>query len=964
MKKVCIIIMLLTTIFIPNVVGEYNISGNDENNQHTEKLTTYRVFIDQHYGFYRIYYANVSGKAVQVPYNGTLNIHKGDTVTWINDAEDAAFTIISEQELWKDYDAYLKWAYKQFSHTFNKSGTFTMYIRQSPKFRQKIIVGSRLDSKSNSNNISDSEYLNSEYNSTTNSTTNDTTNDTTNGTTITANKTDVSNTSINSTELNLISSPGPNSTNEKEKLNDTDSLGTNMSKDDLQTTRPGGPIIYMALSLVLVISSFIYVFRKNKDKLLSIILVSSIFLLTNPFGNIASAYTNTHPNMFLNQNEIDTIKTKINNNEEPWKTAYQGLISDANNALGLPIQSVTYHGNTGNDYYTEPPYCGWKRVDGKDPDCRDGQMNPNADREDYTAAIALGKAVRSLGLAYSFTGDTKYADKAIQLINAWSIDPTTKMNPSFTNGQSQIELANTMSGVFYGADLIWNYQGWNNAEKEAFKTWTRNFISSAMSHTWCGDFCQNFENWRLTFISSAAIIAEDSNNLDYAFNRWKEITSANIDTDGSIKYDRDRQAGGFFYSMFNLIATIDTAEIARHQGVDLYNYKTSDGRGLELALDFHAQYVTNTDSWPYTKGGYDTDPGRSKNNAAIYELAYSFKKKTSYQNAINRWGRPMDEARVMGPTTLTHAQVNFGVIGPVPTSGTGIPTTGPTPGQTSPPSGGAPTIFCYKIAKGGRTPTPTPTQPIPSPTPGPTSVPGGEIGTWKYNDVIIIPYGRLHNNIWGATEAEIQSAIMKSYIYYKDNGNFGWEWYRPDPTPDPNDYPTPIYPDIIVGASGPFSSLSPYFPITLRDINSLTIDINYNYTKTPIGGYNLAYDIWFVDSANIKKAEFMVWIYGDLGNADTYVSDGINEYGYFYKPPKSGFEWDYHAFVLKNQDPLPLNHKINMKSLFDVLISSGKVDPNWRMLGIELGNEIGSGSGRIEINKFLINMNGNNIGKS
>ncbi len=39
----------------------------------------------------------------------------------------------------------------------------------------------------------------------------------------------------------------------------------------------------------------------------------------------------------------------------------------------------------------------------------------------------------------------------------------------------------------------------------------------------------------------------------------------------------------------------------------------------------------------------------------MYEVAYLWKQKPLYLAAINRSGRPMNEGRVMGPTTLTHA---------------------------------------------------------------------------------------------------------------------------------------------------------------------------------------------------------------------------------------------------------------------------------------------------------------------
>ena len=116
------------------------------------------------------------------------------------------------------------------------------------------------------------------------------------------------------------------------------------------------------------------------------------------------------------------------------------------------------------------------------------------------------------------------------------------------------------------------------------------------------------------------------------------------------------------YSMYAVNAMIQVAEIARHHpelGYDLYDYKLSDGRGLEKALDFHVPYVYDPNapqkwiSLGYKQqGGYD---GATKGNAQVYELAYAWKQKSSYMGCINRWKRPMYEIRNMGPITLTHA---------------------------------------------------------------------------------------------------------------------------------------------------------------------------------------------------------------------------------------------------------------------------------------------------------------------
>lgn len=363
------------------------------------------------------------------------------------------------------------------------------------------------------------------------------------------------------------------------------------------------------------------------------------YLDITPTLTLSSASVNFfHPNMYISTEEIEAVKEKVRSKQEPWKTAYDKMISDANSALKGQIPSVTYGGKTPpggdlHDYYSDTPYAS------------DGVFNSNADRTDYNSAITFGKSVRNLGLAYAFTGENKYADKALEFISAWTVNSTTMMQPDFTGYQSRIELSITIPGVFYGADMIWNYPGWSPVEKAEFVSWTKKFIKSAK--TWSSD--NNYENWRLVFISSASVIAEDPESLGYAFERWKKIIPTQIGTEGLMVKEINR-TNSLSYSLYSINGMIQTAEIARHNGVDLYNYRLQDARGLEFALDFHAPYAANPSTWPYEQiTSYAGD------NAALYELAYSFNQKSNYMDVINKWKRPLYEIRTMGPVTLTHA---------------------------------------------------------------------------------------------------------------------------------------------------------------------------------------------------------------------------------------------------------------------------------------------------------------------
>ncbi|NOX75918.1 MAG: hypothetical protein GXP17_04745 [Gammaproteobacteria bacterium] len=374
---------------------------------------------------------------------------------------------------------------------------------------------------------------------------------------------------------------------------------------------------------------------------------------------IHSATASIHPNMYIDVEEIAAIKTKVVAAEQPWKNAYDKMISDAQQALNEGEYSVTFQGRTSHTFYSESPYCGWSRVDGG-VDCRDGQINPQADRGDYNAAIKLSRAMRNLGLAYAFTENSAYAEKAISLIRTWSLNPDTYMVPGDkSGGGGLIELLITIPGLFYGADLVWNYQEWDPVEKSAFTEWVKTYGYYIKNK---GVGANNFANWKNVLVSSAGAFLGDVNLLNFAFDSYKALIPFQISGAGKMEEEFTRTTG-LSYSLYAINAMTQTAEIARHWGTDLFSYKTGNGRGLELALDYHVGFARNPSSWPYEQIKAVTGP-----EASAYELAYSFYQKPEYLTVVNAWGRPMEEKRIMGPVTLSHGNRFQLVLTPTPPS--------------------------------------------------------------------------------------------------------------------------------------------------------------------------------------------------------------------------------------------------------------------------------------------------------
>lgn len=117
--KIVIIIVLL---------GYFGISSV------TAASITYKSYVDPGYGFYKIR----TTPNTNISYNITskiLNINQGDTVTWINDADNAgSLSITSNQNLWTGT------AVLEKSYTFNNPGTYTFTLKEYNVKQQTIIV--------------------------------------------------------------------------------------------------------------------------------------------------------------------------------------------------------------------------------------------------------------------------------------------------------------------------------------------------------------------------------------------------------------------------------------------------------------------------------------------------------------------------------------------------------------------------------------------------------------------------------------------------------------------------------------------------------------------------------------------------------------------------------------------------------------------------------------------------------
>ena len=149
--------------------------------------------------------------------------------------------------------------------------------------------------------------------------------------------------------------------------------------------------------------------------------------------------------LLLDLDEVSDVRAR--SLQEPvLASAREGLLAEAETAMGTPVRPVTYGKDAGKpiapsgdprDYVSLSPYW-WPNPDvpsGEPYVRRDGEVNPERFDYDTPKLGDFGQAVRLLAFAYAMTGDEKYAERALEHVRAWFVTPETRMNPSMRFAQ-------------------------------------------------------------------------------------------------------------------------------------------------------------------------------------------------------------------------------------------------------------------------------------------------------------------------------------------------------------------------------------------------------------------------------------------------------------------------------------------------------------------------------------------------
>ncbi|OGM50743.1 secreted protein [Aspergillus bombycis] len=266
-----------------------------------------------------------------------------------------------------------------------------------------------------------------------------------------------------------------------------------------------------------------------------------------------------HPGAMISQSQLDFVKSKVNQREQPWAEAYDALMEDE---------------------YVSNPQAPSPHVIVECGPYSDLDVGCKAERDDSLAAYANA-------LAWAINGTDAYARQAIRIMDAYS---STIQGHNNSNAPLQ---SGWVGSVWARAGELIRYTnaGWSDDGIAQFEDMLRNvYMPLTVNGT------TNNANWELVMTEAAILMAvflEDADAYNTAMGWFLKRVPATVYLKSDGEYPvQDGQAQetcrDLEHTGYSFASMAHVAETSRIQGTDLY--ETDLGTRLRHALEFHSQF--------------------------------------------------------------------------------------------------------------------------------------------------------------------------------------------------------------------------------------------------------------------------------------------------------------------------------------------------------------------------------------
>lgn len=295
---------------------------------------------------------------------------------------------------------------------------------------------------------------------------------------------------------------------------------------------------------------------------------------------------------------------------------YNQLISGAEKLLTRDYSFVTEKqklppSGDKHDYMSLSRYAWPNDSTGIYDDIRDGITNPEIYDYDRPKLAQFSAAVYSLSLAYFFSGEEKYAEKATGLIRGWFLDPETHMNPNMKHAQIAFGVntgsaqgiidANDFIHVIEAISLLYDSHHWTSEDHVAMKEWFYNF-SRWMKQNYNADAFKstNVSTWMDVQRAVYYLFTEQKEYLNSSSHIMPVEQKINVQltTDGALPNEKNRVRSQH-YVYYNLRAYMNLALVRKNRTGNDRDWPvlaSQNHAGLKPALESLVSYLNGADA--------------------------------------------------------------------------------------------------------------------------------------------------------------------------------------------------------------------------------------------------------------------------------------------------------------------------------------------------------------------------------
>jgi autotransporter-associated beta strand protein len=255
--------------------------------------------------------------------------------------------------------------------------------------------------------------------------------------------------------------------------------------------------------------------------LLLVTLICPLFVLAQRFN---------HPGIPFTRADLDQLKENII--REPWATGYRALAGDARSKL---------------NYVMRGPFATVSRV-------------PNLNNEPWKSDMI---AIHNLAFMWIFTGDSAYARKATDMLDAWAVT-----NTSWSGGENMLDIGDYAPYFVTGADVLrGTYPGWTAMNTQHVKQYFANVLYPA---SWVPGVLRDHNKGAIQLEIALGIAAFLDDPV-----RWNQALEVyRIDAGGGLRNSLPNgevgDAGRDDHWFVQIQALGWSAEVAWKQGIDLF----------------------------------------------------------------------------------------------------------------------------------------------------------------------------------------------------------------------------------------------------------------------------------------------------------------------------------------------------------------------------------------------------------